>query len=183
MPRVTVLCATCGKEFERYTDSRHPNKRYFCSKKCLYERNGPRKKITCPNCGKVFIVANYSNRRFCSNKCYREYTVGENHPTFKVERDKMWRENISKGVYRSIIENKHGQLVEALRNHKFIKDFKYYVLLPMPDAIAVDFENKKVYAIELERKDVKQKMKNWKVEHDFDGVYIFNGDLEVVVHG
>lgn len=84
-------CEICGKEFEGYGN------RVVCSTKCnaiysgghrLGENNpayDPNKyiKINCLNCGLEFEYAkggNHGERKFCSNKCSREYHVGDKAP-------------------------------------------------------------------------------------------------------
>jgi len=170
-----VFCLTCGKQIFKY------NKKY-CSRKCVYERNGPRQQHICPNCGKEYTVATKSTQGiYCSHKCYREYFVGLNHPRHGIIMSDELKKKISDGVKKANKKDIHGKLTKILENHPKLVNFIYYVVKPIPDAIAIDFENKKVYAIEMERKNVMRKIENWKVKHDFDDVFIFNENLEEVV--
>lgn len=73
--RVTVTCATCGKETEKYLKQVQKNKtgRFFCSEACRRETGSKPRTIApkaCEFCGKEFVAYGKREGRFCSKTCY-----------------------------------------------------------------------------------------------------------------
>ena len=71
------VCIHCGKTFTNTNGN--PNR--YCSVKCLDEARMKRVETKCVNCGKATIKKlskfNESNNHFCSQKCAKDYLVGE----------------------------------------------------------------------------------------------------------
>ena len=74
-------CKNCGAEL---TNTPQARPRLFCSDQCKqtwwnkhrYERSSPKiAPHTCPTCGKLFTDYTGANRKYCSQKCYRERGV------------------------------------------------------------------------------------------------------------
>lgn len=77
-------CEVCGNPVPKSRSKN--NKHFYCSRECylIAHSSGDKNRI-CPNCGKHFI-ADRKERIYCSHKCYtshREYSRGENHPSWK----------------------------------------------------------------------------------------------------
>lgn len=73
MPKLSVICYQCGKEF--YRERRKIKKYNFCSIECSGKNRRKRMKINCSYCGKEFeiLINKYINSRnkkfFCVRKC------------------------------------------------------------------------------------------------------------------
>lgn len=82
IPRVTVQCQNCGKDFKVLPSTIKNGGGKYCSKKCKQE--GMRKKVkrTCPVCGKEFEVwpskIKWGKGTYCSARCrYDDAKTGE----------------------------------------------------------------------------------------------------------
>lgn len=80
-PPSKPCCKNCGAEL---TGTLKAKPRLFCSEQCKqiwwnkHRRERVSEKIiphTCPACGKVFADYSGANRKYCSQKCYRERGV------------------------------------------------------------------------------------------------------------
>lgn len=100
---VTLMCATCGKEFQR---RKHEIKsvKVYCSQKCAAAANGRpngtgrtygKVTKTCEECGKEYTIsyAHSLNRRFCCKLCEHAYRSkhirGENNPNFRHGKNRV----------------------------------------------------------------------------------------------
>lgn len=85
----TFTCQQCGKEFS--ARSMKSLTRKYCSSQCSGTARGPQQTClkgpaiprTCKQCGKEFTTQFTRKRDFCSDKCYRKFSTGENHPRWK----------------------------------------------------------------------------------------------------
>ena len=97
MPKVTVTCQECGKEFEVASYIIRQGKGKYCSRTCLGQaqskivrENHPNWKLKnnriCEECGKEFH-SNNKSPRYCSINCKSRYQStynrGVNNPTYK----------------------------------------------------------------------------------------------------
>ena len=87
MKTISVVCANCGKEFDKkvYPSSR-VSKNYFCSKKCHYDFGRFRSK--CLVCGKEIVIPKYREKVgrggiYCSHKCGGQANVREKNINWK----------------------------------------------------------------------------------------------------
>lgn len=98
MPKVSLICESCGKEFERYpSDIREGTKHFFCSADCrkAYYK-GDKVLRVCKQCGKEFYVyrsaieKSNASGNFCCRGCYNEHqktlTGSKNNHCTKVNR-------------------------------------------------------------------------------------------------
>lgn len=72
MPKLKLICETCGKEYEKYASQ--VGKHHFCSRACYlaaHAKNVPT--CTCEMCGKTFKSIKSNANRFCSRDCYNEF--------------------------------------------------------------------------------------------------------------
>ena len=113
---VTLICATCGKHFERreQEQKRKENKRAFCSLVCsgigtkTREKAKKGKSVTliCKGCNNEFSVkASLANRRlYCSKQCHNNHKklslLGENNPNYKHGTNQGAAKNVAKLFYR-----------------------------------------------------------------------------------
>ena len=77
-------CTYCGNVFKDKPSRIKIAK--FCSRKCSDKGRIPRVALSCLNCRKVFTEKPNrvkKGRKFCSSKCFQEYEVGENNPSWK----------------------------------------------------------------------------------------------------
>jgi very-short-patch-repair endonuclease/endogenous inhibitor of DNA gyrase (YacG/DUF329 family) len=74
--RVKVKCLNCGKEF-LVCGAVAKEGAKFCSKECYWEFQKKRVKVKCLNCGKEFETTESSSKKFCSKKCWSEYSKVE----------------------------------------------------------------------------------------------------------
>lgn len=92
--RVTLICAHCGKTFEREAGRLNHGRGKHCSPECQYAAikarppKAPTQEFTCLNCGKQFwIYKSVLNRskgigKYCCRACRDEHWLGENTPLF-----------------------------------------------------------------------------------------------------
>ena len=79
-------CKRCGKPFESISGTK-----LYCSIECSIATDRERVKIkqkekiekACECCGKTFIVARYSGRIYCTDKCRRDMTKSLGEPKEK----------------------------------------------------------------------------------------------------
>lgn len=133
-------CQECGKVFyDQPSDNR-----IFCSKECyvknIHKKNRTlfeRVKKVCPTCGREFEVPLASrNQKFCSRLCIR-HPVHIREKRARAGMNKQWLENHRSALFEEIHElgKKGFRCVPLIR--------------PIPDAIIIDFENRKVLALEI----------------------------------
>lgn len=104
---IKKICKVCGESFEIHSYRRHTA--LYCSRKCLYNRNGIKKSIICLSCGKIFRVHHYRKdiSKFCSKSCqgkshYERFKDrfmydrhGKNHPFYGKKLSEEHRRKIS----------------------------------------------------------------------------------------
>jgi len=83
--KVPTVCSTCGFSFSKRKDRvRSPD---FCNLKCRKEFNWQSWLRACAGCGSTFksrhSVSPKGETQFCSVKCFRHASKGENNPCWK----------------------------------------------------------------------------------------------------
>jgi len=85
--RITLICQSCGKSFERQSWNSDAK---FCSYKCkVSNQSSEIVEVPCTNCGTLFkrkdhlLKKNISGNVFCSKECSNLYNSGINHYEWK----------------------------------------------------------------------------------------------------
>jgi hypothetical protein len=71
MPKISVFCKYCGKEFIQYESC----KRQYCNRECKKKDKKPKEMVCCP-CGKMIVKRNPFTR-YCSMTCFRKNTSSQ----------------------------------------------------------------------------------------------------------
>ena len=71
MPKIKIICDTCGNSFERYPSQ--IKEKNFCCRECyLKDHSKEVKYYTCEVCGKTFKGNKYNANKYCSRECYNK---------------------------------------------------------------------------------------------------------------
>jgi 5-methylcytosine-specific restriction endonuclease McrA len=87
-----VTCPACGKEHQPMN-----TKVRYCSRECRNRGLVTATYETCHGCGQLYRrFASKVERRYCSDKCYRYYSVGAEHPNWRggkwLKHGRRWQE-------------------------------------------------------------------------------------------
>lgn len=78
--KVSLSCAQCGKEFEKYPSQILKGRGTFCSKACLGLSKRTGSQLDCSWCGSRFyrhMAEQDSERSFCSRPCYMKWRANQ----------------------------------------------------------------------------------------------------------
>ena len=121
----TAICPTCHEEFTR------PHPRTYCSTKCVNQSPDH--------------IAKVSEAQFGISTPQR----GRKGKVMDAE----WRESIRQGKLGKPVKREgHSQLIVSKKDYFVAENMRYIPLVgAWPDALAVDFQNRRVFAVEIQR--------------------------------